>query len=929
MTRKDIPNTGAPNFLERVREEIQTYLGRRGDPLDRGLTLRDLLESGVVKLRYGNGGGSTIPLEPGDGVVTPPAPVDEPDLTPPPTPSGLTATPAISHILVGHDPAMYVVGGGHLRTRLYAVQRLTGDPAPVFSDAVEVAQFSGDLYAFPVNPSTTWHFWAKWETRDGVLSASPAGGTNGVSATSGLDVTSLLEALQGEITSSELATALASRIDLIDAPTTGLVTRLSQAESELSTLVVEVADLSSTPTYDALTTYQVDDLVQYNGGLYRAIATTTGNLPTTTAYWQKVGDYTSLSAVVSGHSADISDLDTRVTSTESGLVAEASNRNVLAAQIRGSYTGTDLTQVSSGLIASERTARVSADSAQVTRISALESTVNNPTTGVTATATAVSSLQTTVSSQGSTLSAQASQITTLQSSVASNTSAISTEATTRASETGSLFAQYTVKLDTNGYVSGFGLANTGTTANPFSDFQVRADRFSITNPAATQATITSLTRSTTVATLDTSAAHGLVVGDSFSIRGVENDVNWNRTFVVLSVPSTTRITFTVPSTLATPATGTTRRVAKTVVPFIVSNGVVYLDKAAIKDGDIDNAKIANLAVDNAKIADLSVVKLTGSAMGVGAYIASTNYVSGSAGWRINADGTAEFSGVVVRGTVYASAGVIGGSTLGSTFIQSTNYVGDDAGWRLNSDGTGQIGGFRVINNGIQSTNFSAGSAGWRLLRDGTFEANTGTFRGAVQGSQFTTGAMTGYAWPPAGQYGTYLGPSGLLIGNSANSKYFQVTADGNIYAPGFNVVNGTLTISQANVINTLQLAGNAVTIPSSSRTTANTTLQLTQQQMLSITVNAQDQPIFVIATGVILRGAAQNSTSEGAAHLYVDGVAYSSTGQIDGSFAISAMINSPGTHTFALFANTIVISGLNARSTLLAGANIFAIGVKR
>jgi hypothetical protein len=72
--------------------------------------------------------------------------------------------------------------------------------------------------------------------------------------------------------------------------------------------------------------------------------------------------------------------------------------------------------------------------------------------------------------------------------------------------------------------------------------------------------------------------------------------------------------------------------------------------------------------------------------------------------------------------------------------------------------------------------------------------------------------MTGYAWPAAGQFGTYLGPSGLLIGNANNNKYLQVTADGNIIAPGFRVTNGVLAIDQANVINTLNLAGNAISV---------------------------------------------------------------------------------------------------------------------
>jgi hypothetical protein len=110
-----------------------------------------------------------------------------------------------------------------------------------------------------------------------------------------------------------------------------------------------------------------------------------------------------------------------------------------------------------------------------------------------------------------------------------------------------------------------------------------------------------------------------------------------------------------------------------------------------------------------------------------------------------------------------------------------------------------------IGNVIQSSNYVAGSTGWKIDKAGNPEFNVGTFRGAVN-----VGSYTGYAWPASGGTGAHLSSSGLLLGNYNDGKYFQVTAGGNIYAPGFHVENGTLTISQANVINTLQIAGNSV-----------------------------------------------------------------------------------------------------------------------
>jgi hypothetical protein len=183
--RTDIPSPNAPNFEQRVRETLQTYLGKQGNPLDRGLTLRDLLETGVVKLKTGYTlSGSGVPPIEGTAPTGGVGGTEEPDLTAPPSPTNLAATANITHFFVTHDNPGYTQGHGHLRTRLYGAIH-NGGPLPTFANATEIAQFTGAIYAHPSNLATTWHLWAKWETNDGVLSASPAGGTNGVVVTTG------------------------------------------------------------------------------------------------------------------------------------------------------------------------------------------------------------------------------------------------------------------------------------------------------------------------------------------------------------------------------------------------------------------------------------------------------------------------------------------------------------------------------------------------------------------------------------------------------------------------------------------------------------------------------------------------------------------------------------------------------------------------
>ena len=97
--RNDIPSDSASNFGARVRETLMTYLGKQGDPLDRGITIRDLVDSGFASLSNFKFGGGSAPLIAGPSITD----AYVPDLTPPPTPTGFTATAAISNIIIECD----------------------------------------------------------------------------------------------------------------------------------------------------------------------------------------------------------------------------------------------------------------------------------------------------------------------------------------------------------------------------------------------------------------------------------------------------------------------------------------------------------------------------------------------------------------------------------------------------------------------------------------------------------------------------------------------------------------------------------------------------------------------------------------------------------------------------------------------------------
>lgn len=235
--RKDLPSVTSDNFLQRVREAVQTYLGSQGDLLDRGVTLRDLSDAGLIDIsksyRVTRRGAPVA--GPGPAVVGAdagvPGEVYTPDLTPPPTPEGFTLGAGISYLFIGCSPALYTQGHGHMATRVYGATRASGAPAPVFADAAVLTEFQGTVFAHATNPATTWHLWIKWVTRDGVESVTPAGGTNGLSTTTGQDVSLLLDALTGQITQDQLYSDLGSRIDLIDGSGPGSVNARVSSES--------------------------------------------------------------------------------------------------------------------------------------------------------------------------------------------------------------------------------------------------------------------------------------------------------------------------------------------------------------------------------------------------------------------------------------------------------------------------------------------------------------------------------------------------------------------------------------------------------------------------------------------------------------------------------------------------------------------------
>ena len=186
--RKDLPPVNAPNFNERLRETISTYLGNRGNKLDRGVTLRDLSEANIIALSKGflaNPGGTagSSGVRPIAGLGS--AATYEIDLTPPPPPDGLSATTSGTSIQVTIAAQTYRQGHGPAKVVVFGAKYLAGGALPTYADAAVLDEFYGDVHAFPVDAASLYRIWAKSVSVDGVES-TVAGGTNGVEPVPGL-----------------------------------------------------------------------------------------------------------------------------------------------------------------------------------------------------------------------------------------------------------------------------------------------------------------------------------------------------------------------------------------------------------------------------------------------------------------------------------------------------------------------------------------------------------------------------------------------------------------------------------------------------------------------------------------------------------------------------------------------------------------------
>ena len=180
--------------LEDIKQALEIRLGLRGDPLDRAVTLRELKDSGIVKVPN-----SAVGVT--DGII-PPDDGEPGDLSTPPSPTSLTVNAAFTSIILKWNKPSY---GNHGFTEIWRSE------ANSLGGAQLVATAGGQIYAEEVGYNQTYFYWVRFVSVQNVPSAF--NDTEGTSAQTAVDVGAVLTTLGENLSNLPGYTTLTNLID--------------------------------------------------------------------------------------------------------------------------------------------------------------------------------------------------------------------------------------------------------------------------------------------------------------------------------------------------------------------------------------------------------------------------------------------------------------------------------------------------------------------------------------------------------------------------------------------------------------------------------------------------------------------------------------------------------------------------------------------
>ena len=490
----DAPTTGdlqTSQWMTQMTTALRQGLGQAGATDDKFVTWRDLQTEGIVTSASSVPGGGYQPVTP---------PEEPPDLSPPPALLNLRTSASLTILYVEwDDPDLDYYY--HIEIHRSASNDL--------GTAVLQGTTIANIFSDPVGSDTTlYYFWARViKESGGEKIIGPWNDTQGTPAQAPEDPEWLLDQLEGRIDETHLNDMLSGEIDKIP----GLEKGVSDIEDDIHQIDLDISELQTglqtetteRQTADESLTLRIDTNVSRIGENQSAIVEESETRASEdealsrelTTLVAEVGDNR---AAIQSESETRAEYDTVLASQITTLQVEVDG-NTAAIQTESTAradedealsiridTQTARVDSNAAAIQIESEARADGDEALASQITTLAADVDDN----------AAAIQTESQVRATEDEALASQIITLEAEVDDNRAALQTESTTRASEDEALASridtvqveldgtsgavqvnaqaiasnsndiveirtEYSVKLDVDGYVGGFGLVNDG------------------------------------------------------------------------------------------------------------------------------------------------------------------------------------------------------------------------------------------------------------------------------------------------------------------------------------------------------------------------------------------------------------------------------------------------------------------------------------
>ncbi|MCC4269211.1 hypothetical protein LL254_00625 [Marinobacter nauticus] len=897
-------------LVSAIAEIIETGEGVRGDPLDRKLTLRDLLDSGIGSLRNGLPPSNPGALQPGTGA---------PDLSTPPKPVGFEAVAAFDGevFLTWETPQRLY--SNHALTNIYRAE------SDNFANAERIGQEPGMFYIDNVRADAsqkTYYYWISFASTSDV--EGPVNDTAGTPVTTILSPEYIIDQIQGQIGESELANELLTPIQAI--PT---------IQATLDDYDIRIPSLETTVGNHAIQIPSMQGLLDDYGP---RIAAAEGTIV------DHENDIINLSASLGSAELDIianadaySALDTRVVATETEIAAQAGQITSLQTSLNDlaisafdanyvyaigelfrhdnivyEVVATQTVPNATPPNATYYTARpdyetiadtVSANSAAVaaldTRVSAAEGSITTQATDITllqsdmataqgditANANATSALSTRVTDAEGDITSASGQITTLQNSltatdgnVTANSNAIQSLQTDISSANGVISSHSTditqLQNDlttTDGNVSANAGAidslDTRVTAAE-GDIISQSTQLSNLNNELTLAEGGISANSQALGLLDSrvGTVEGTIISQGSAITQLRADVDnldvdgnaqalnqltarveANEQDILATAQDVTTLSTTVGG--HTSALQTKAEVSA--VQGIEDDLAVVAARYTIKldvEGRVSGIALGNTNGISKFVVASDAVYFIDPGQSITAFNPNTNYASMAA----------------LRNTqfVFGYAQVEGQRRFAINVpayipeLYVENAMLKDLVVTRAKIANLAVNGAKIdiadiwelnIGDEVRSVPFAAGSTGWRISRDGSAEFNNATFRGHVE-------ADSGYIASTLQIGGTGRDFGELLqMAESADTSLFESWV-----RPGTTLINGNKIFTGDAYVDTLQIKGQAVTFPRGVYASGTVNISSSYSTVLSITLWAQTGAPLLISFSFIAEGSNNN-----------------------------------------------------------------------